>query len=128
MHGSNTGRSRPVPFAVIALGILAVFLVVGFAGSFTMGAGAAPAGSENARVARAAPVFTPVATPVPPSDPSGGKVIDRQVWREHALSATLFTIFIWGVVAAVVIGIVTTGRLKGPTVPGQPDLEATGRR
>ena len=126
MKGTSEGGTRPVPFAVIALGILAAILVIGFAGVFT--AGASPISSEDTRFARAAPVFTPIATPLPPGDPSGGKAIDRAVWRAHALPAALFTIFIWGVVAAVVIGIVTTGRLKGPQVPGHPDIEATGRR
>jgi hypothetical protein len=128
MKGTSESGARPVPFAVIGLGIFAVILVIGFAGIFTVGAGAAPIISEDARVARAAPVFTPIVTPVPPGDPSGGRPLDRAVWRGHALAAVLFTIFIWGVVAAVVIGIVTTGRLKAPVVPGRPDIEAAGRR
>jgi hypothetical protein len=121
-------RSRPLPFAIIALGIAAILLVAGFASIATAGAGAAPVTSEGVKRAQAAPVFTPIATPVPVSDPSGGKAIDRRVWLEHALPAAIFTILIWGVVAAVIIGIVTTGRLKGPQVPGQPDLEAMGQR
>lgn len=103
-------HKRPLPFPVIALGILAILLTLG-------------AASLSTTVTGAAPTFTPISTPLPKGDPAAGRVIDRQVWLEHALSATIFTILIWGVVAAVIIGIVATGKLKGPVVPGRSDVD-----
>lgn len=116
-------HKRPLPFPVIALGILAILLTLGAASLSTTVAGAAPIVGDGTGRAQAAPTFTPISTPLPKGDPAAGRVIDRQVWLEHALSATIFTILIWGVVAAVIIGIVATGKLKGPVVPGRSDVD-----
>lgn len=115
-----------VPFAVVMAGI-AIFCAIGAASFFANPAGAAPAnGSANTRL-QAAPTFTPISTPLPKGHPDAGRVVDRQVWIEHVAPAVIFSAIIWFVVGAVALGIFTTGRHRGPTVPGRSDVEGPTR-
>lgn len=109
------------------LTMVAILCAIGAASFFAKPAGAASvAGGTNGRLL-AAPTFTPISTPLPKGDPAAGRVIDRQVWIEHVGPAVIFSAIIWFVTGAVALGIFTTGRHRGPTVPGRADVEGPTR-